>query len=226
MDSGKPSPRAALFYRTSHLNQGYAEIVSATVGQIVMEILANPFSEVSQINLVHPRLRNQLQAWSSNSPKSIDRCVGALFEEAVSKYPLRQAIQTSERSVSYEELNALSAGIALRLQSLGVVPESIVVLCFPKSVYAVIAMLAVVRAGGTILFLDPSHPETRHKDIVGQANSQLILTAQEYSGKWGWFGGRVLPVDPALVDTLKVDQKTFTRQSITCLLYTSPSPRD
>ncbi|EZF27693.1 hypothetical protein H103_00368 [Trichophyton rubrum CBS 288.86] len=215
VDSGKPSPRAALFYRTSHLNQGYAEIVSATVGQIVMEILANPFSEVSQINLVHPRLRNQLQAWSSNSPKSIDRCVGALFEEAVSKYPLRQAIQTSERSVSYEELNALSAGIALRLQSLGVVPESIVVLCFPKSVYAVIAMLAVVRAGGTILFLDPSHPETRHKDIVGQANSQLILTAQEYSGKWGWFGGRVLPVDPALVDTLKVDQKTFTRQSIT-----------
>ncbi|EEQ35622.1 peptide synthetase [Microsporum canis CBS 113480] len=205
---------ASLFYRTEKLAPGYAEIVAATVSQILGEMLANPSRKISQVGLVHPRVFDQLRAWSSSPPASVDRCVGTMFEDAASKHPLNLAVQTSERSISYQELDALSGELALHLQSLGVVSESIVVLCFPKSVYAVIAMLAVVRAGGAILFLDPSHPEKRHQEIAEQVNSRLILTAPQYSQRWGWFDGIILPVDSVLVDSLQLGPESFAQQAI------------
>ncbi|THC98393.1 hypothetical protein EYZ11_002112 [Aspergillus tanneri] len=197
-----PRLQMSLFYNTGHVAPSYATIVAATISQILGEIIANPSQKLSDINLLHPQVWHQLQSWSSIPSASIDYCVGAMFEKTVRERPFHIAVHTSEVALNYQELNTLSAQLAHHLKAKGVRPESIVVLCFPKSAWAVVAMMAVIRAGGAILFLDPSHPPARHREIVDQVRAELILTAPEYTPLWGWFEGSVLPIHRGSVDSL------------------------
>jgi amino acid adenylation domain-containing protein len=191
-----------LLYKESHLAAAYASIVAATVGQILSEVQTNSSRKFSEIDLLHSEVGGQLQTWSSIQPASVDYCVGPMFEKTVHERPLHMAVNTSELTLSYRELDILSAQIAIYLQGKGIQPESIVVLCFPKSAWAVVAMMAVIRAGGVILFLDPSHPIARHQEIVSQVGTKWVLTAPEYSQLWEWFEDEVLLVDRAFADAL------------------------
>ncbi|EAW11679.1 putative nonribosomal peptide synthase [Aspergillus clavatus NRRL 1] len=210
--------RLSLWYQTSHLAHPYATIVAATVSQILGEILADPSRPLSQINLVHPQVRHELQAWSNMTPASIDRCVGEMFEKTVQERPLHTAVNTSDLTLTYQELDFRSATLARELQKRGVVPEAIVVLCFPKSAWAVVAMMAVIRAGGAILFLDPSHPTARHQEIIGQVDTKWIITAPEYSQLWEWFDGDVLLLDDNFVSSLgqSPDNESTKEQKVQC----------
>ncbi|GFF35522.1 nonribosomal peptide synthetase 8 [Aspergillus udagawae] len=191
-----------LLYKPGHLAPAYASIVAATVSQILREVQANSSLALSEMDLLHPQVRGQLHTWSSIPPSSVNHCVGAMFEKTVHERPLHMAVNTSQLSLSYRELDILTAQLAIHLQNKGVQPESIVVLCFPKSAWAVVAMMAVIRAGGAILFLDPSHPTARHQEIINQVGTRWILTAPEYSQLWEWFEGEVLLIDRAFADLL------------------------
>ncbi|KAL4902747.1 hypothetical protein BDW74DRAFT_180448 [Aspergillus multicolor] len=190
-----------LLYKASHLDAAYASIVTATVTQILSEMQTNPSLTLREVNLLHPEVLERLQSWSS-IPPSVDDCVGSMFQRTVDEQALSTAVYTSELTLSYRELDDLSGRLAAHLQRKGVKAESIVVLCFPKSAWAVVAMMAVIRAGGVILFLDPSHPTARHQEIGIQVNNKVVLTVNEYSGLWGWFDGEVLQIDQAFVDSL------------------------
>ncbi|RDW67211.1 Nonribosomal peptide synthetase 8 [Aspergillus mulundensis] len=190
-----------LLYKSDHLGAAYASIVAATVKQIIREVRTNPSFALREMNLLHPQVQEQMQSWSS-VPPSVDECVGSMFKRTVYERALNTAVDTSELTLNYRELDILSGKLAAHLQGKGVKSESIVVLCFPKSAWAVVAMLAVIRAGGTILFLDPSHPTARHQEIGSQVDNKLILTIEEYSGLWKWFDGEVLQIDQAFVDSL------------------------
>ncbi|KAL4747877.1 hypothetical protein BDW72DRAFT_196305 [Aspergillus terricola var. indicus] len=191
-----------LLYNPSHLAPGYASIVAATISHILGQVQANPSLALGEINLLHPQIEENLWSWSSIPPPSVDDCVGSMFEKRVRERPLDTAVNTSELMLSYRDLDILSARLALYLQVNGVKPESIVVLCFPKSAWAVVAMMAVIRAGGAILFLDPSHPTARHQEIAGQVVANWILATPEYAQLWEWFPGEVLLVDREFADLL------------------------
>ncbi|KAF9890441.1 hypothetical protein FE257_005846 [Aspergillus nanangensis] len=212
-----------LVYRTGHLAPAYASVVAATVSQILGEMLTDTCRALSTINLVHPHVSGQLLEWSSILPASVDYCVGPLFEQAVGMRPHSPAVDTTDLTLSYRELDRLSTRLARYLQMKGVVPESIVVLCFPKSAWAVVAMMAVIRAGGAILFLDPSHPQARRQEIIDQIDSRWILTAPEYGPLWDWFQGSVVFVDEAFLASLTSGDATISDNSINVLSNVRPN---
>lgn len=113
-------------------------------------------------------------------PKAIDQCVHGLIKTKVQTTPNATAICAWDGQITYAELDKLSSRVAGHLVQLGVQPECFVPLCFEKSMWVVVAMLAVLKAGGAFVPLDPDQP-ARHKEILKQTNATVVLASTKYS---------------------------------------------
>ncbi|KAE8822468.1 hypothetical protein HRS9122_10515, partial [Pyrenophora teres f. teres] len=121
--------------------------------------------------------RRELWAWNKNVPRTIDRCIHDLFAEQVLAQPNAPAICAWDGEMSYSVLDGLSTKLAGYLVKIGVKPGDVVPLCFEKSMWTVVAMLAVLKAGGAFAPLDPDHPVSRHKEILRQTGARMVVVS-------------------------------------------------
>ncbi|PFH62473.1 hypothetical protein XA68_13375 [Ophiocordyceps unilateralis] len=99
-------------------------------------------------------------------------------------------------------LNALATKLAHKLSRLGVGPEVLVPYAFEKSMYAVVATLAVLKAGGAFVPLDFSHPKDRLKSIISRVGATLLLASPKTAPVFDEFSLDVLVVGQQLLDGL------------------------
>lgn len=182
-------------------------LVKKMLGQLghVMQQLADAGAKekVADIDATTPADRQQLWTWNQDVPEAIDRCVHDLVSERARMHPDTQAICAWDGAFTYAELNALSTKLAVHLISLGVCPEApFVPLCFEKSKWTTVAMLAVLKAGGAFVPLDPDHPASRHKEIFKQTGAVVVLTSIQYTALCASPDRRVVPVSEASISRL------------------------
>ncbi|KAE8823753.1 hypothetical protein PTNB85_09878 [Pyrenophora teres f. teres] len=122
--------------------------------------------------------------WNSTVPETTERCIQDIFTEQIRARPNAPAICAWDGEMTYGKLDVLSTKLASHLVQLGVKPEDIVPLCFEKSMWTVVAMLAVLKAGGAFVPLDPDHPASRHEEIFRQTGTKVLLTSAQYSAAW------------------------------------------
>jgi amino acid adenylation domain-containing protein len=103
-------------------------------------------------------------------------CVPDWFEAQVEKTPNAIAVQTSNASLTYRELNQRANQLAHYLQSLGVGAETLVGVCFPRSIDFVLSALGVLKAGGAYVPLDPEYPMARLAFMLEDAQVPILLT--------------------------------------------------
>ncbi|MGH3754837.1 MAG: amino acid adenylation domain-containing protein, partial [Pseudonocardiaceae bacterium] len=120
-----------------------------------------------------------------------------LFEAAVARAPGRPAVVADGGSVSYGELDALANRLAWLLLARGVGPEAVVALVLPRSVEMVVAQLAVTKAGGAFLPVDPAYPAERIRFMVADAAAVVVLTCGAVSA--GLVGVPLVVVDEPAV---------------------------
>lgn len=85
--------------------------------------------------------------------------------------------------MSYLELDEHSTWVAKILVPKSIGPETIVPLCFEKSKWAVVAALAVLKAGGVVTQLGVSHPLSRKKKILEDTKARLVLVPSTNTGE-------------------------------------------
>ncbi len=90
--------------------------------------------------------------------------------------PFSIAITDRGRHISYRELAARADSLARRLRGLGITKESLVGISAERSAAFVIAVLAVMRAGGAYLPIDPAYPAERRSFLLQDSGCQLVLT--------------------------------------------------
>ncbi|KUJ11332.1 acetyl-CoA synthetase-like protein, partial [Mollisia scopiformis] len=115
--------------------------------------------------------------WYPTVPPAVDTLVHILIQKQAAWLPQSQAVCSWDGDLSYAELDDLSSRLAAYLAAQGVGSETIVPLCFEKSVWAIVSVLAVLKAGGVFLLLDPSQPIARLKSIVGQTGANFALSS-------------------------------------------------
>ena len=74
--------------------------------------------------------------------------------------------------------------------------------CFNKSVWAVVATVAVLRAGGVCVALDPTHPSSRHAQILQEVQATLVLTSVNCGSLFDNLGVDVLAIDRSTLSYL------------------------
>ncbi|CAE7021457.1 Destruxin synthetase [Pyrenophora teres f. teres] len=202
VDEYESSFELACSYQNSQISSIQAKRVADTVGHILLAIIGNHGGKLENLDMVGKRDLKQLWTWNEEVPHAIDQCVHDLFTEQVKALPDAPAICAWDGELTYGELDVLSSKLASHLVQLGVKPEDIVPLCFEKSMWTVVAMLAVLKAGGAFVPLDPEHPVSRHEDIFKQTNAKVLLTSAQNASLWANLNRRVVTVSKATTSQL------------------------
>lgn len=105
-------------------------------------------------------------------------CIHHLFEAQVEKTPDAVALRFHNEQLTFRELNGRANQLARRLTHLGVGPEVLVGILLPRSAELVMSLLAVLKAGGAYLPLDPSYPRERLSFMLEDARAEVLLTQE------------------------------------------------
>ena len=132
---------------------------------------------VSQVSLMTDSDLNQCWRWNSKALGTDKRCVHEIIAEVARNQPGSVAVSAWDGEVTYEQLDRLSSIIACHLIDVGVEQNTIVPLCFEKSLWVPIAFLSVIKAGAAGLLLDSALPTLRLETILSQVQPLLILSS-------------------------------------------------
>ncbi|WP_342374022.1 non-ribosomal peptide synthase/polyketide synthase [Myxococcus stipitatus] len=157
-----------------------AETIERMMGHLrtlLESAVAAPTQRLSQLPMLTPSERQLLLVdWNSTSLQRLDSNAHLLFEAQVARTPHAPAVSFESSSLTYLQLNSRSNQLARHLRSLGVGPDTLVGLCVERSLDMVVAILAVLKAGGAYLPLDPSYPAQRLAFMLQQARPPVLLT--------------------------------------------------
>ncbi|MGG6314126.1 non-ribosomal peptide synthetase [Paenibacillus macerans] len=101
------------------------------------------------------------------------------FELQAAEKPKQVALVTEEASLTYEALNARANRLARKLRVQGVKRGTIVGMLVQRSAEMIVGILAVLKAGGAYLPIDPEYPEQRIRYMLEDSGAALLLTQRE-----------------------------------------------
>ncbi|OCK74798.1 acetyl-CoA synthetase-like protein [Lepidopterella palustris CBS 459.81] len=120
---------------------------------------------------------DRIWEWNRDAVSPIDELVQDLISKNAQNQPGAQAVCSWDASFTYGELDTLSNQLSVHLTARGIGEGSIVPLCFEKSAWTIVAMLAVIKTGGAFNLLDAAQPETRLRGIVQQIEARLMIAS-------------------------------------------------
>ncbi|HVS00902.1 MAG TPA: amino acid adenylation domain-containing protein, partial [Thermoanaerobaculia bacterium] len=157
---------------------------------------------------------------------ALDRSLPAMFAAQAARTPDAPAVADGRESWTYGELAARSARLAHGLQALGVEREVVVGLCLDRSVHLVAAALAVLRAGGAYLPLDPTYPAERLAFMAAEAGIGILVCDERHREVVPGFAGLAVTAEElARVETVEVGGRLDAAgpEDLAYLLFTSGS---
>ncbi|HEY0728959.1 MAG TPA: non-ribosomal peptide synthetase, partial [Pyrinomonadaceae bacterium] len=143
-------------------------------------IAATPEARLSELPLLTKEEQEQVREWNqTTSEYERDQCVQQLVETAVARQPDAIAISYGAEQITYRELNTRANQLAHHLRRQGVGPDVRVGVLVDRSVELIVALLAILKAGGTYVPLDGSYPAQRLRFMLEDAGVTLLLTQRE-----------------------------------------------
>ena len=173
--------------------------VAATFEQALRDLVSNAADDrtVGELDLVGSEGVEKIRAWNDHELPCVDQCVHDLIERHALQSPASTpAVCGWDASFTYRELDTAAANLARHLvASAGVGAEVFVPLCFEKSAWTVVAQLAVLKAGGAFVNLDPSHPVSRLRELIEDVDARIVLCSAKHKAKMDQIASRAFVVD-------------------------------
>ncbi|KAI5198759.1 nonribosomal peptide synthase SidD [Aureobasidium subglaciale] len=120
------------------------------------------------------------EIWKYNHvlPPTYDFCMHDMVSEQAQQFPDKVAIDSWDGTLTFEQVERYSTSMAQTLISEGVQPHDIVPLCFEKSRWAIVSVLATMKAGATFAMMDPSLPLARLQNMAVQIGAKVIVSSR------------------------------------------------
>ncbi|MGX7673840.1 non-ribosomal peptide synthetase [Plantactinospora sp. DSM 117369] len=152
--------------------------------QVLLDgLLDRAGTSIADVELLDAEQRHRvLHEWNRTAAPAPDRLVADLVAERAAERPEATALVCGDTVLSYRELLDRADRLAARLVAAGVGPEVPVGVCLPRSAEMALAALAVLRAGGAYIPLDPEQPPARLRQMLAGAGARVVLVASEPTG--------------------------------------------
>ncbi|MFC5702235.1 non-ribosomal peptide synthetase [Cohnella faecalis] len=161
---------------------------------VLEQAAADPGASLRSLELVRaPERERMLAEFSGNKwdlPANVS--MSRLFEEQAAASPSRTAVVSGTERLTYGELNEKANTLADRLRRRGVGNGRVVGIMLEKSVLMVTSILAVLKAGGAYLPLDPGYPEPRLRHMLEDSGTEVLLTSALFAGRLPFAGNTVI----------------------------------
>src|SRR5947209_4388535 len=150
-----------------------------------------------------------------------------LFEEQVMRTPQAESLKAGEERLCFLELNHRSNQLAHYLQQRQVKAEMPVMVCLERSAELIIGLLAVMKAGGVYVMIEPGYPAKRIARVLENSQPRVILTRSEYAHWFADSKAEVVCINAASEDIAAQSSDNPRRQlsgsNLAYILYTSGS---
>lgn len=198
---------------------------------VLTGFVTEPGQRLGDVPMLSSAEQAQLTAWSTGpgfdpAPAEL---VPALFAARARAAPDAVAAIAADRRITYAELDARANRLAHRLRADGVRAETVVGICLPAGIEFIVAVLAVLKAGGAYLPLDPDHPAGRLAYMLGEAAAAAVITTGDFCDRLPAEGPAVLALDDPMVMAAlsqfadSVPPNGLSPASAAYVLYTSGS---
>jgi len=154
-------------------------------------------TKLEAISLFSNHDLRQIREWNAFTPPAEETTIHHLFQNQVLKQPYAIAVCSVDDSLTYLEVDTYSSSLAIQLVGLGVDTGTFVGVCFEKSIWTVVAILAVFKAGGVYVPVDPAHPRSRIEESILRVGITVALASP---------AGRVV-LDGLVRDIITVDSR-------------------
>ena len=201
------------------------------VETVLQNMVKHPVNRLKDISYLTSSERQQVTLWGQGSVSEIERNSGVhrLFERKVKTYAGNVAVCGENSSLTYDELNRqankLARYLLSELQRQGHPVEPVIGVCTDRSSDMVVALLAILKAGGVYLPLDASHPKSRISYSVEDAGAHLVLTQRKLRSLLPDVAAILLDDLPEQVAFLEDDNLDLEvpAENLAYLIYTSGS---
>ncbi|HEX2081374.1 MAG TPA: amino acid adenylation domain-containing protein, partial [Longimicrobium sp.] len=170
-----------------------------------------------------------LRAWEGPALESTFTPIHDRIAARAARTPHAVAVEGGGERLTYAQLEDRASRLAHRLRALGVQPGVIAAVRAERSVEAVVAIVAVLKAGGAYLPLDPSLPAERQAYMLADSGAALLLDGTGAPAPHGW-AGRVADLTTELAaaaDTPAIPYSLFpipcSPDDLAYVIYTSGS---
>ncbi|MEV7654366.1 amino acid adenylation domain-containing protein [Streptomyces anulatus] len=193
-----------LLYSTDLFDAETARGMVGRLLRVLESVAARPQGAVGEIELLREEETRRLDGEWSGTRRTVPALAGTVhrrFAEQVAAAPEATALIAADGGeISYGELDRRANRLAHRLLAEGLRPESRVAVLQRRSVDLVVSLLAVLKAGGTYVPLDPRAPHGRWASILAQTGASVLLVDRERTPVGFEHGARVIAVedDPGL----------------------------
>jgi amino acid adenylation domain-containing protein len=155
----------------------YRRLLAAVASDPALRLSAVPLLEEQE------RHRELVEHQSAQVEFPVDQVLGQLFARQVERTPEAVAVEDAAERLTYRELDRRASAGAARLISHGVGPGGVVALLDERGARLVTSILAVFKAGGAYLPLDPGHPPQRLAQILENAGPRVLAVSESLRAK-------------------------------------------
>ena len=168
---------ACLYYDRARFEDSFIERFAGHYACLLVHSVAAPDTAVLELDLMTQMEEDLIRGWEQGDRNDLGQDVpGFLFSEYVSRIPSHTAVEFETGTLTYGELELQANQVGLAIRDLGVGLDIPVVLSFERSPDLVIAALAVLKVGGTLMFLAHDSPADRVRWLMDLVAPGLILT--------------------------------------------------
>ncbi|NIM16719.1 MAG: amino acid adenylation domain-containing protein [Candidatus Aminicenantes bacterium] len=162
--------------------------------KIIEQVVENPHEKLFKIEILTEAEKKQVlyDFNSTDTRYPADKTIDVLFAEQVKRTPDSTALTYAKKHVTYGKLNERANQLAKVLREKGVAAETIVAITVERSIEMMIGILAVLKAGGVYLPIDPGYPEERICYMLADSNARVLLSEVSEVSKLSEWNGEIL----------------------------------
>ncbi|MFZ6028532.1 MAG: amino acid adenylation domain-containing protein [Chloroflexota bacterium] len=215
---------------------------STTVARLIVHyhtlleaVIEKPDQSIGTLALMPPdEYRLLVETWNqTNASYPQDRGLHEWIEDQVRRTPSAPALVFEGQTLSYRELNRRANLLAGKLREAGIGPERRVGVCMERSIEMVTSLLAVLKAGGAFVPIDPTYPKDRLAYLLNdyastsQGEGPILLTQPHLRSHLPDFPGQSICLEPGWgADNPKEPgdlPRVVTPDNLAYVIYTSGS---
>ncbi len=165
----------AVTYAADMFDESTARTLGERLVRVLAAVAADPRTRLSEIDVLGADEKQRLLTGWNETPAAGPRTLPALFEEQVRRDPGAVAVEHGPARLTYGELDARANRLARHLIGRGVGPEVPVAVTMPRGVEQLVCLLAVVKAGGVYVPVDPGYPAVRREFMLADTAPAVVL---------------------------------------------------
>lgn len=171
---------------------------------IQLLIEASPQTQLDHL----PRLNiydfSDIMKWNSieHQTRTKEDCLHRLYSAKAKEQPKVIAVESHDGNISYGELDRISSRVAHELQQRGVRTESTIAFISERSLWTVVSLLGIMKAGGACVPIAASDPPARKATLISNAGAKMVLTSSAEHAKLVGFESDIFVISAEFVLSL------------------------